>query len=706
MRHDEMLYAENFFPVQGLPPGEDSTDLGSEIHVMDYLQLLWAKKWLILGCALACFLLMLSWAMTRPKLYRAGSEISVGERAPQIIKNQVSFGPNYWELERYVEEQVRVLETQRLAHKVVDRLGLAGQSGFEGSNPAGTLLSMIKAERVQETSIISLSLTSRDPVRAAEWLNVFVDEYISLNITDNLQRTQKVYDVIQSKLDPLRQQLAKSEQSLVNFREKKGSILFSDQDKNVISEQINMLTTEYAKAKAERIRLETKLSALDHVEAGRLSEISLPEILNDPTVSQLRQQKNDIEMEITQKSGTLKAGHPMMKDLHSRLMGINSLMLQQIKTLSQSIRTNFEMVRQREKSLFENLQNLKDQSIELARQNLELERLQRDYDQNKAFLEEMLARSKETDISASAAVNNVRILEPAEAPRAPFSPNISRTSMLGLILGLFLGVGIVLGLDFLDQTIRSPEQAERLLAREVLGLVPEMEEGKAHTVVEALQALRTALILASRGDSGHVLVISSAIPGEGKTTIACELSRTLARAGSSVLLIDADLRKPKVHRNFNLDNRRGLTTLMVGESSLELLATPAAKIEGLDVLTTGPLPPNPPELFAKPRFNTLLKEVRNIYDWIIIDSPPIASVTDPVICASHSDMALIVVRYGTARYPLIRDAIRHISRSGVHIAGILLNRYDLHREQYYSQYSYYRYAYSDEHQEKLQEEEV
>lgn len=676
------------------PFGE--TEIGSEIQIMEYLRLIWGKKWIILAFSLACLVLSLSWALTRPKLYKATTEISVGERAPQIIKNQLSFGPNYWELERYVEEQVKVLQTKRLAHRVIDRLGLAGQPGFGGPDPAGVLVSMIEAERVKETSIISLNLVSRDPVHSAEWLNVFVDEYIKMNIEDNLQRTQKVFDVIQSKLDPLRKQLADSEQSLVSFREKKGSLLFSDQDKNVITEQINMLTTEYAKAKTERIRLETKLSALDNIQPGQLGRLSLPEILQDPTIAQLRQQKNDIEMEITQKSGSLKAGHPVMKELRSRLEGINNLIAQQVQTLSESIRTNYNMVKQREDSLFKSLQNLKDQSVELARQSLELERLQRDYDQNKAFLEEMLARSKETDISASAAVNNARVLEPAEAPRAPFSPNIIRSSMLGLILGLFLGIGVILGLDFLDQTIRSPEQAERLLGLEVLGLVPEMQEGMEHAATESVQALRTALILASRGESGQVLVVTSAIPGEGKTTIASALARTLSRAGSRVLLIDADLRKPKVHKNFNISNSSGLTTLMVGEGNLKDLAVDAQNLPGLQILTTGPLPPNPPELFAKPRFSDFLQEVRKTYDWTVIDTPPIASVTDPVICATHADMALLVLRYGGARHPVIRDALRHIARSGVHLAGILLNRYDVQREHYYSQYTYYRYSYGEE----------
>ncbi|MCD4749526.1 MAG: polysaccharide biosynthesis tyrosine autokinase [Thermoanaerobaculales bacterium] len=686
-----------FQSAQLIPPETRFVDLdpGPEIPFMDYVRLLWGRRWIILGIVITFVILGAAWGSTRPKLYKARAEISVGERSAQIVKNQINFGPNYWELERYVLEQVRILETKRLTSRVVDRLGLATHPALAGSNPAARLRGMINAKRVEETNMVVLSLTSRDPNLASEWLNVFIDEYTAMNIEDNLERTRKVYEVIQSKLDPLRTQLAQSETLLLGFREKEGSLLFSDHEKNVISEQVDTLTTEYAHAKAERIRIETILAALRRIEASNVGEIALPEVMLNAAISQLRQQKNEIEMEITEKSGSLKPGHPVMKDLQSRLYGINELIQDQVKTLTASLETNFEIVKDREQSLLANLRTLKQESVELSRQSLELDRLEREYNQNKAFLEEMLARSKEADISATSAVNNVRIIEPAEPPGGPFSPNVQRIIMLSLVLGLFCGIGLVLGLDFMDQTIRSPDQAERVLGLEVLGLVPEMKEGMNNVGREALQALRTAVILASRTEGGQVLMITSAIPSEGKTMVAFELAKTLARAGSRVLLFDADLRKPRVHKIIEEKNESGLTTLMLGEAELGEVQHHLEDPKGLDVVTTGPLPPNPPELFAKPSFDRLLMKARTNYDWIIIDTPPIASVTDPVICAGHADMALLVVKYAGARHPVIRDAIRQLSRSGVHIAGILLNRFDVQREHYYSQYSYYRYTYTD-----------
>ncbi len=384
-----------------------------------------------------------------------------------------------------------------------------------------------------------------------------------------------------------------------------------------------------------------------------------------------------------------------LKELRTRLAGINELIHAQIATLTSSLQTNYEIAKDREQSLFSNLQQLKNQSVELSRQTLEFNRIEREYDQNKAFLGEMLARSKEADISSTASVNNIRIIEPAEAPGGPFSPNMQRIVILSVVLGLFFGVGLVLGLDFLDQTIRSPDQAERVLGLEVLGLVPEMREGMDSAAREAVQTLRTAVMMASKSEGGQVLMITSAIPGEGKTTVASELAKTLTRAGSKVLLIDADLRKPRIHRLLKTKNTAGLTTVMLGEVDIETVKHHLNDPVGLDVITTGPLPPNPPELFAKPSFKKMLDQARSEYDWIVIDTPPIASVTDPVICAAHSDMAIMVVRYAGARHPIIRTALRQLSRSGVQIAGVLLNRFDLSRENSYSQYSYYRYTYQD-----------
>ncbi|MCP4897915.1 MAG: polysaccharide biosynthesis tyrosine autokinase [bacterium] len=664
-----------------------------EFHIMEYVNLLWTRRWLVLASVCVAVLVAGAWAFTRPKLYRAQSEMSVGEQTPQLLRNQINLGGNYWEGERFTTEQLRVLKTRRLAARVAQRLGLEVQPEFAGRDPAGVLMSMIDVKRVPETHIVTVTMTGPDSQRIAEWLNIYIEEYIAANIEDTLERTHKVFEVIQSRLDPLRDQLALSEATLVQFRERDDALLFADQGKNVISEQVSTLTTSYAQAKAERITLESKINALRQLRISRIDEISFPEIHQDGTILSLRQQRNNLEVELSQRLGEYREGHPQIKELRTRMAGIDIQIREQIDTVRASMQTDFDVVRQRENSLYENIQLLKGESIELSRQTLEYERLKRDYDQNKAFLEEMLARSKEVDITSTAAINNIRLIEPAVPPGGPFSPNVKQALLFGLMIGLIGGLALVFGLDYLDQSLRTPEQVERHLGTEVLSTLPRLTSESSRTAVEAFQALRTALILASRGEGCQILMVTSAVPGEGKTTCAFELAKVFASGGGKVLLIDADLRRPRLHKIVGLDNDIGLTTAVLGECSAREAVRDVSEVPGLYVVTSGPLPPNPPELFGKGSYKRLLDEARCQVDWVILDTPPIASVTDPVICASEADLALLVVQYGGARRQVIKAALRQLSRSNVRLAGVLLNKVDLERDYYYANYGYYRYSY-------------
>jgi capsular exopolysaccharide synthesis family protein len=466
----------------------------------------------------------------------------------------------------------------------------------------------------------------------------------------------------------------------------------------VISEQVNTLTSEYAQAKAERIRLETRLNALRGLRTSSLSESSFPTVLQDTTIQGLRKQRNDVEVELAEKLRTLKEGHPQIKELRSRLAGVDARLREEMDTIRRSLETDFAMASQREQSLFNNIQLLKSESIELSKQTLEYDRLKRDYEQNKAFLEDMLARSKEADISSSASLNNLRVIEPAVPAERPFSPNVPRTVAMGLVLGLFLGVGLVVGMDFLDQSLRAPDHVERHTGLEVLSVLPKFTEESASALRESFQSLRTALLLASRGEGCQVLLVTSAVPGEGKTTVVFNLGKVLAAAGARVLLIDGDLRKPRLHRMINVKNVRGLTSVVLGERDLGEVIHALADIPNMDLVTSGPLPPNPPELYGKASFARLLALAREQYDWVILDCPPVASVTDPVVASLQVDMAVMVVEYGKARRQLIRDCVRQLGRTGVRIAGVLFNKVDVDRDHYYYTYyysHYYRYGYGE-----------
>jgi capsular exopolysaccharide synthesis family protein len=674
------------------PPGFDAgIDGEPEINVMEYVQLVWRHRWLIVGVVVACVVLGGAWSLTRPKMYRSSSKVAL-QASPQTGTSQFDSFLNYWQMDRYIKDQVQVLRTRQLATRVANRLGLTDEGG------AGSLLGSLQVDPVEETNIIQVSMTGLDPDKVSEYVNVYVDEYIASSIEDNLERTRQIFKVIQSRLDPLRERVTASEAQLMQFRENQDAVLFADQDKNVITEQVSKLTTEYAEAKSDRIRLETKINALRRLTASNLGVASFPEILQDETIKNLRAERGKLESELTEKLRTYKEGHPEIQDIRSRLNSIDDRLHEQISTIRDSLQTDFEIVSQREKALFNNIQQLKTQSIDLSKQTMEFEALKRDYDQNKSFLEQMLARSKEADISSTTTFNNMRVIEPAIPAGGPFSPNVPRSVAVSLILGLFLGVGLVLGIDFLDHTLRTPDQVETHVGLEVLSALPKLTDDNARVLRESFQSLRTALMLAARGEGCHIVEVTSAVPAEGKTTVAFNLAKVLATGGAKVLLIDADLRKPRIHRLLQVKNTRGLTSVVLGEREVADVIHAVQDAPNLDVITSGPLPPNPPELYGKMSFRKMLDTARATYEWVIVDSPPVASVTDPVICAQYVDMAVVVAAYGSTKRHLVREACRQLGRSGVRIAGILLNKVDVDRDHYYysTYYSYYHYGYGDE----------
>jgi capsular exopolysaccharide synthesis family protein len=631
--------------------------------------------------------------MTRPKLYRAESKITL-HPAPQLTQNQLDMWMSWWQMDRFIADQIQVLQTRSLAQRVVDRLGLDAHPEFSGEDAAGALMSRIGAEPVKDSFVIRVSMTGRDPDTVAEWLNIYVEEFVAANIESSLERTRQVYEVIQSRLDPLRGQLAASEQRLMRFQEREDSYLFADQDENVIQEQVDTLTREYGAAKADRIRVETKHAALRQLRASDLSETGFPEILQDATIQSLRQQRYDLEVELSDKLRTLKEGHPTIQELRSRIAGVDARVQEQIENIGTSIQTDYDIARRREQALYDNIEALRDESIELSKQRLEHDRLQREYEQNKGFLEDMLARLKEADISSTAAANNVRVIEPARPPAGPYSPNLRRSLILSGLFGLLFGVGLVVFLDFLDQSLRTPDQVEGYLGLEVLSALPTLTEDTAQVLREAFQSLRTALLLAARGDGCQVMMVTSAVPEEGKTTVAFNLAKVLATGGSRVLMIDADLRRPRVHQLVGANNVRGLTSVVLGERAASEVMHTLAEVPNLDVITSGPLPPNPPELFGKASFRDLLEDARAMHEWVVIDTPPTATVTDPVMCARLVDMVLLVVQYAGPKRQPVQKAMRLLSRTGVRLAGVLLNKVDLERDAYYysGYYSYYHYG--------------
>jgi len=402
-----------------------------EFNLMEYVNLVWTHRWIVVACLVFSVALAAAYGFTRPKLYRSWVKLAI-EPTVQISRNQLDPGIAYWQMERHLADQAQVLDSRSLSIRVAEKLGL-------GAGRASQLRGSLDIKKIKETNIIRVSMVGRDAQQVSEWLNVFVEEYIAKNIEDSLERIRRVQTVIQERMDPLKEQMTSSEQLLMEFQERQDALLFADQDKNVISEQVNRLTAEYAQAKTDRIRLETRIRGLERLKTTDLAEARISDVLNDAGLNQLRSDLNGLEVELAERLRSLKEGHPIVQDLRSRIAGLKNRIRIQIDAILAANRTDFEMAKQRELLLFSNIQQLREESISLSKQTMEYDRLRREYEQSKAFYEEMMARSREADVTAASTMNNVRIIDPAMVARSPYSPKIRRIVGTGLLLGLFIG---------------------------------------------------------------------------------------------------------------------------------------------------------------------------------------------------------------------------------------------------------------------------
>ena len=367
-----------------------------------------------------------------------------------------------------------------------------------------------------------------------------------------------------------------------------------------------------------------------------------------------------------------------------------------------AIKNDYETALSQERRLQQAFEESKGAAMDLNRKSVNYTVLEREAQSNRPIYEALLQRQKELQVVSNSGGNNVRLMDRAVVPGAPYTPDVRRNLMLGSLAGILLALGLVLAIDYLDDTVKTPEDITRRLKLPFLGLVPAVK-GNTHPLLsqevphefgEAFRALRTSLVFSSGSEGTRVIALTSAQPLEGKTTTACNMAIALAYGGSRVLLIDADMRRPSVSRTLGIENTIGLSHLLTGQATARQ-AIRRTNVQNLWVMTAGMTPPNPSELLSSERMKTLIANVQNgPFDWVLIDTPPVLAVTDAVIIAPWVSGVVFVIGSEMTQRRLAERAVETLQTSRPHILGAVLNRVDIVRNKYY--YSrYYGYKYKN-----------
>lgn len=703
----------------------------SDFDVRAYLRVLYAFKWLILATTLVIGAVVTLWTIRQPRVYQATATIEYDPNPQRPLGEDVQdvgdpIG-SYMASREFFATQNRIIASRSVAERVIRRLGLhedptyfedRGDGPFEPYEPSQVVdkvLESLKVEQLKDTRLVLLTVRDRSPERAKAIADAFADVYIEKTVEDRLGSTVSALEWLGNQLDQLRRELDASELALHTFKQDHNILSVSMEDRqNLVAAEIEALSKALTDARQRRIEMSARVSrlrgALDEGDPLETSGVVFDERSG---LQGLRETLREKLAERQRTSTRYGDAHPQIIALDREIAALQEQLRAEISTIVRSADADLREVRAIEAGIASAMEQAHTAGLELNLREIEYNRLSREEENKEKLYQLVLQRTTETDLTRMLRTTHVRLVDRAQVPRFPVYPNRTMNAIGGTLAGLFLGILLAFGVRFLDRRIRSADTIEEL-GLTLLGVIPQVGEaddkaqgrrrrraagnGPPELVVhdapmssaaECCRTIRTNLTFMSVGTSGsRVFVVTSSQPREGKTTVASNIAASIAQSGKSVLLIDTDLRKPRVHQAFQLSRERGVTSYVVGESQFRDVIQ-STRVSGLDVITSGPVPPNPAELLHAPRFEQLIAEARRAYDVVIFDSPPIGAVTDAAIVAPQTDGVLVVAKANETTRDALESTIRQLKDVGARILGAVVNGLDLRTQSYYGKGHYY-----------------
>jgi capsular exopolysaccharide synthesis family protein len=743
------LNSQPFLPEEPASPEQHE----AELNISEYLGMV-RRHWKLVALAVLIALAAagVHYAMT-PKEYMASSTIQIERRNLSPVGGAASpWYENFWNMEFY-PTQYELLQSRGLAERVVRSLDLMSDPAFNsGASSAkertgattpeedeatlGRLALQVKGglsvEPVRSTQLVRLSFRSSSPEFAAKAVNAFAESFIDMGVEDRYASAGKASTFINSQIETLKQEIDEKEAQLQAFS-RTSDIVTLEPKSNVILQRLETLNSALMDAKKERIQKEAR-----YFEAMNGPPEAVADSLAPGVIGGLRTQQIQMEQQYQTKLKTFKPEWPEMVSLKTQIeegrQHVDSVIREMVQKARSSSSADYQAVLRQEQSLAGELETIKRQAIDQSSSAVQFTNLKVEIETRRELLDELLRQQSETEVAVrlqDTRESNVRIIDQALVPGGPFRPSLRKDLTYGLLIGLLLGIGAALLIEFLDRTVKSPEVVERRFGLATLAVIQDIADvgktygysaygygygeepsaerprvraatkGKAASggwlekkkgtpggapqielvpherprtlISESYRSLRTALLLSSAREL-KVVAVTSAMAGEGKTATASNLAVVLAQLGRPVLVMDCDLRKPRLHQVFKVSNQVGLVNQLTATADLETVILPT-EVPNLWVLPAGPMPPNPSELLASERLRELLRTLRGRFDYIIVDTPPALAVTDATLVGAFADGVVLTLRSHKVtreEVRLVRDRLR---QADIKILGAVLNRY-------------------------------
>jgi succinoglycan biosynthesis transport protein ExoP len=715
-----------------------------EIHILDRLAVIYRYRSIAVTVFLLASAAMMIQGYSNVRIFQGKAQILIEDERSTAVPGITSTDNTYYEdPEPYYKTQYKILMGRDLTRRVISKLHLENVPEYNGTAvaPAGVpflsnlkqratqlisrapVASSTEAPKIDETPdesalvtafishvavipvtgsrLVDITFTARDPKFAALAVNTLVDEYVDQNLALKLQGTQNMIDWLEQEVGKQQGKVQDSERALADYRDKQNALSLDDKQ-NIVLSRLNKLNDDVMISRTKKAQKEVLYNQIKLISAGQSAE-AIPTVAQSQGVQTAKARVIDAQR--TREAMAAKYGekHPSLLKASGDLHEAQRQYEVELSRSVQQIKNDYDTALLEEQTMARALDAAKADAQDLSKKSVNYNVMEREANSNRQVYESLLQRANELRVSSNSRQNNVRVVDHAEVPKGPMAPAGRRTWLLSLGIGLVLAVGVAYGLDYMNDTIKTPEDVTRRLKLPFLGLVPSVP-GDQHPMLasshvphdfgEAFRALRTSLISKYPAQGTKIILVTSAQPLEGKTTTAANIAMALAYGSSRVLLVDADMRRPGLHRPLRLTNERGLSQVLTGQARVRDVIQRTVD-PNLLAITAGKTPPNPSELLSSERMKTLLTNLSHgPFDWIIIDTPPVLAVTDAVILAPVVSGITIVIGAEMTRRRLAERAIETIMQTRPKYAAVVLNKVDFARNKYY--YSrYYGHQYKN-----------
>ena len=715
-------------PFYNSLPSQDST-------LREYMRVLIKRKWMVISVIAGIFLIVAVASLRQTPIYEAVGQIVVNKADSNLItfKDSVPVVDYYDQSD--LDTEVRILQSDLMALQVIRQLNLDKRPEFGGSDRTqanlvadplqsdsnrtsallGSFRGNLKVTLIPNTRVMEIHYSSTDPQLAASAVNTLAATYVEQNFKTKFESTMQASDWLSKQLVDLQMKVETSQEKLVRYQ-REHEILGTDEKQNIITAKLDELNKEMTVAESDRMQKEAvyrQTESNDPVAIAAAIISDGPGTAGSGLLDKLHDQQASLRIQVAELSTQFGPSYPKVEQLDNQIKEIDHQLQLETSKAVDHLKQRYLAALQRETMLRAAFDKQKQEANKLNESAIEYSILKRDVDSNRTLYEGLLEKLKESGVTAGLRSNNFRIINEARVPSSPSEPNIPRNLSFALVLGVISGIGLAFMLENMDNTVRTPEQAQIISGLPSLGMIPlgsksvHGASGKrlaltpAKEVVETVtqirpqsqmaesyRALRTSLLLSNLGAPPKVIMVTSARPQEGKTTTSINTAIVLAQKGVRVLLVDADLRRPSVHKALGMGPRSGLSNVLTGSATLQQTITTSPILPNLLIIPAGTPPPNPAELLASSNMRDLIAELRQQFDHIVIDTPPTLSVTDAVVLSPRADATILVIRSGHTTKQALRRARDILTQVNAHVAGVLLNAVDLTSPDYYYYYEY------------------